>query len=128
MAVWPFCLPYPRTSVTVMPATFIFPSASLTSSTLFGRMMALIIFIGRLQSSAAAAMSSPVQEGGGGHPSRHRHDRSADLEQEPARQNGRAEEELPVHHSHVTSRSSRRTSAGPSRTKPRRGPSAACPT
>src|SRR5882672_178745 len=109
-----------------MPETFIFPSASLTSSTLFGRTMALISFMSRLQSSAAAAaMSSPVQEGGGGHPGRHRQHRSADLEQEPARQNGRAEEELPVHHSHVTSTPSRRTSAGSSRTRLWRGPSAA---
>src|SRR3979490_1589524 len=110
MAVWPFCLPCPRTSVTVMPETFTFPSASLTSSTLFGRTMALISFMSRLQSSAAAAMSSPVQEGGGSHPGRHRQHRSADLEQEAARQNGRADEELPVHHSHVTSTPSRRNS------------------
>src|SRR5438034_1326939 len=49
MAVWPFCLPWPRTSVTVMPEMLIFSSASRTSSTLFGRTIALINFIIALQ-------------------------------------------------------------------------------
>src|SRR5438105_3360602 len=49
MAVWPFCLPWPRTSVTVMPGRLTRPSASFTSSTLLGRTMALISFISRLQ-------------------------------------------------------------------------------
>src|SRR6266496_4847372 len=48
-AVWPFCLPWPRTSVTVMPEMLSLPSASLTSSTLLGRTMALINFIVALQ-------------------------------------------------------------------------------
>src|SRR5882672_8331189 len=49
MAVWPFCLPWPRTSVTVMPEIPSFSSASLTSSTLFGRTMLLISFMISLQ-------------------------------------------------------------------------------
>src|SRR5260370_23497367 len=49
MAVWPFCLPWPRTSVTVMPERLTRPSASFTSSTLLGRTMALSSFISRLQ-------------------------------------------------------------------------------
>src|SRR6266542_2665120 len=49
MAVWPFCLPWPRTSVTVIPDTPICSSASRTSSTLLGLMMALINFIVSLQ-------------------------------------------------------------------------------
>src|SRR5262252_5966714 len=49
MAVWPFCLPWPRTSVTVMPGRLTRPSASFTSSTLLGRTMALINFISCLQ-------------------------------------------------------------------------------
>src|SRR5437016_9916270 len=48
-AVCPFCLPWPRTSVTVMPEMLSLPSASLTSSTLLGRTMALINFIVALQ-------------------------------------------------------------------------------
>src|SRR5439155_9611415 len=49
MAVCPFCLPWPRTSVTVMPDTLSLPSASFTSSTLFGRTMVLMSFICALQ-------------------------------------------------------------------------------
>src|SRR2546427_7287584 len=49
MAVWPFCFPCPRTSVTVIPGRPTAPSASLTSSTLLGRTMALINFISCLQ-------------------------------------------------------------------------------
>src|SRR6185503_11122042 len=49
MAVWPFCLPWPRTSVTVIPEMFSFWSASRTSSTLLGRTIALINFIASLQ-------------------------------------------------------------------------------
>src|SRR5262245_53174226 len=48
-AVWPFCLPCPRTSVTVMPEMLSFASASFTSSTLFGRTTALINFTSALQ-------------------------------------------------------------------------------
>src|SRR5437016_4876212 len=48
-AVCPFCLPWPRTSVTVMPEMLSLPSASFTSSTLLGRTMVLINFIGALQ-------------------------------------------------------------------------------
>src|SRR6476661_4274474 len=44
-AVWPFCLPCPRTSVTVTPPMPSFSSASRTSSTLFGRTILLINFI-----------------------------------------------------------------------------------
>src|SRR5690606_14905461 len=51
MAVWPFCRPWPRTSVTVMPGVLSFSSASRTSSTLFGRTMLLMSFIGVLQSA-----------------------------------------------------------------------------
>src|SRR5436309_3550693 len=51
-AVCPFCLPCPRTSVTVTPDTPSLPSASFTSSTLLGRIIALINFIvGRLPCS-----------------------------------------------------------------------------
>src|SRR5438270_11263967 len=49
MAVCPFCLPWPRTSVTVMPERFSFASASFTSSALLGRMMAFSSFISVLQ-------------------------------------------------------------------------------
>src|SRR3990167_9360267 len=45
MAVWPFCLPCPRTSVTVSPEIPSCCSAALTSSTLLGRTTALINFI-----------------------------------------------------------------------------------
>jgi hypothetical protein len=44
MAVCPFCFPWPRTSVIVIPEAPIFSSASRTSSTLLGRMMLLISF------------------------------------------------------------------------------------
>src|SRR3954471_13894665 len=49
MAVCPFCLPWPRTSVTVMPERLSFARASFTSSTLLGRMMAFSSFIRVLQ-------------------------------------------------------------------------------
>src|SRR5437868_4124663 len=49
MAVCPFCLPCPRTSVTVIPEIPSFSSASLTSSTLFGRTMLLMSFMMSLQ-------------------------------------------------------------------------------
>src|SRR5216684_4324106 len=49
MAVCPFCLPCPPTSVTVMPEMLSLVNASFTSSTLFGRTMALINFIVVLQ-------------------------------------------------------------------------------
>src|SRR5918996_1334541 len=45
-SVWPFCRPNPRISVTVMPITPISVSASLTSSSLNGLMMASIFFMG----------------------------------------------------------------------------------
>src|SRR4051812_8372956 len=48
-AVWPFWRPWPRTSVTVIPARFSFSSASRTSSTLFGRTIHLMSFIPCLQ-------------------------------------------------------------------------------
>src|SRR2546429_2428709 len=44
-SVWPFCRPKPRTSVTVMPITPISVSASLTSSSLNGLMIASIFFM-----------------------------------------------------------------------------------
>src|SRR6476646_6765129 len=44
MAVCPFCLPWPRTSLTVIPETLSLLSASFTSSTLFGRTMHLSNF------------------------------------------------------------------------------------
>src|SRR4029077_9782675 len=44
MAVCPFCLPCPRTSVTVMPAMPSAASASLTASTLSGRTIAFNSF------------------------------------------------------------------------------------
>src|SRR5918997_585272 len=49
MAVCPFCRPWPRTSVTVMPPRFSFSSAARTSSTLLGRTMLLTSFINCLQ-------------------------------------------------------------------------------
>src|SRR3972149_4615571 len=49
MAVWPFWRPWPRTAVTVMPEMFTLPRASLMSSTLLGRTMALMSFIALLQ-------------------------------------------------------------------------------
>src|SRR3954454_10459867 len=49
MAVCPLCLPWPRTSVTVIPGRLMRPSASRTSSTLLGRTIALINFISALQ-------------------------------------------------------------------------------
>src|SRR6185295_16525487 len=45
MAVCPFCLPWPRTSVTVMPEICSFSRAALTSSTLLGRTIDLISFM-----------------------------------------------------------------------------------
>src|SRR5256884_7645205 len=47
-SVWPFCRPKPRTSVTVMPITPISVSASLTSSSLNGLMIASTFFISYL--------------------------------------------------------------------------------
>ena len=44
-SVWPFWRPKPRTSVTVMPMTPISVSASFTSSSLNGLMMASTFFI-----------------------------------------------------------------------------------
>src|SRR3989442_15541170 len=44
-ALCPFCRPWPRTSVTVMPAMLSLVRASFTSSSLFGRMIALMSFI-----------------------------------------------------------------------------------
>src|SRR5688500_17379654 len=44
-SVWPFCRPNPLTSVTVMPCTPIADSASRTSSSLNGLMIALTSFI-----------------------------------------------------------------------------------
>src|SRR3954469_14185997 len=100
MAVWPFCLPCPRTSVTVRPEAPICSSASLTSSTLFGRTMALISCIHLLQSSATALLA-PVEE-------RDRPDAECDrrhgrphLEEQTAAQDAAADEELPVHHCQV---------------------------
>src|SRR4030095_7011618 len=46
--VWPFWRPKPRTSVTVMPITPIAVSASLTSSSLNGLMMASTFFMSDL--------------------------------------------------------------------------------
>src|SRR5690606_18542102 len=45
ISVWPFCRPKPLTSETVIPATPIAPSASRTSSSLNGLMMAMMNFI-----------------------------------------------------------------------------------
>src|SRR5688572_15836028 len=56
MAVWPFCRPCPRTSVTVMPPTLSFSSASRTSSTLLGRSIALTSFIRCLQHAFQALL------------------------------------------------------------------------
>src|SRR5215510_5804540 len=47
-SVWPFCRPNPRTSVTVMPITPISVSASFTSSSLNGLMIASTFFISDL--------------------------------------------------------------------------------
>src|SRR5207247_5221019 len=47
-SVWPFWRPKPRTSVTVMPMTPISVSASFTSSSLNGLMMASTFFISNL--------------------------------------------------------------------------------
>src|SRR6267142_5958781 len=53
-SVWPFCRPKPLTSVTVIPCTPIDDSASRTSSSLNGLMIAVTSFIGlpRLESLA----------------------------------------------------------------------------
>src|SRR6478609_8366972 len=45
MAVWPFCFPCPRTSVTVRPVTPALLMASRTASTLSGRTIAFTSFI-----------------------------------------------------------------------------------
>src|SRR5689334_606116 len=58
MAVCPFCLPCPRTSVTVMPEMCSFSSDAFTSSTLLGRMIDLISFM-------RASLQDALQ--GGGH-------------------------------------------------------------
>jgi hypothetical protein len=47
-SVWPFCRPKPLTSVTVMPCTPTSASASRTSSSLNGLMIAMTIFIAHL--------------------------------------------------------------------------------
>ena len=44
-SVWPFCRPNPLTSVTVTPVTPISDSASRTSSSLNGLMIAITIFM-----------------------------------------------------------------------------------
>src|SRR5262249_48647520 len=44
-SVWPFCLPKPLTSVTVMPCTPIADRASRTSSSLKGLMIAVTSFM-----------------------------------------------------------------------------------
>src|SRR6476619_3290435 len=59
-AVCPFCRPCPRTSVTVRPEMLSFSSASLTSSTLFGRMMDLTSFTAVLEHSLQPP-AEPVQ-------------------------------------------------------------------
>ncbi len=45
ISVWPFCRPKPRTSLTVMPTTPAAVSASFTSSSLNGLMIASIFVI-----------------------------------------------------------------------------------
>src|SRR6187397_3142043 len=67
MAVWPFCRPCPRTSVTVMPGMFIFSRASRTSSTLFGRRMLLINFM--MVSPGLPPSAAPCDATGGKRPS-----------------------------------------------------------
>src|SRR5690606_29389281 len=56
-SVWPFCRPKPFTSVTVRPDTPTSPSASRTSSSLNGRMMAVISFMVRLLRDGGCAPS-----------------------------------------------------------------------
>src|SRR6267378_6844977 len=53
ISVWPFCRPKPRTSLTVMPTTPAAVSASLTSSSLNGLMIASIFVIAASRSVTA---------------------------------------------------------------------------
>src|SRR5882724_5293707 len=66
-SVWPFCRPKPRTSDTVMPITPMEVSASLTSSSLNGLMIASIFFIrdppGRVHSNRRARGCSRQKRG-----------------------------------------------------------------
>src|SRR5262249_18916465 len=64
-SVWPFCRPKPLTSVTVMPDTPTSVSASRTSSSLNGRMIATISFISRLLVECAGAASERLADGQG---------------------------------------------------------------
>src|SRR6185312_6437909 len=64
MAVCPFCLPWPRTSVTVIPETLSLVSASFTSSTLFGRTMHLINFMILLQQPLQPRRERVLRRGG----------------------------------------------------------------
>src|SRR5882672_20568 len=64
MAVCPFCLPWPRTSVTVIPDTLNLLSASFTSSTLLGRTMHLINFMILLQQSLQPRRERVLCRGG----------------------------------------------------------------
>src|SRR3989454_1871779 len=73
-SVWPFCRPKPLTSVTVIPCTPMADSASRTSSSLNGLMMAVTSFIFQVSSrgfdrvaAMAAALRSGLQGFGQGH-------------------------------------------------------------
>src|SRR5438105_3470123 len=62
-SVWPFCRPKPRTSETVMPITPMPVSASLTSSSLNGLMIASIFFITVLPIADVKATDVPRPPG-----------------------------------------------------------------
>src|SRR6266850_2833385 len=62
-SVWPFCRPKPRTSDTVMPITPMPVSASLTSSSLNGLMIASIFFITVLPIADVRATDVPRLHG-----------------------------------------------------------------
>src|SRR5262245_61337889 len=62
-SVWPFCRPNPFTSVTVMPCTPIADSASRTSSSLNGLMIAVTSFIGSLLERLAQRQDERVAAG-----------------------------------------------------------------
>src|SRR5688572_22702523 len=61
-AVWPFWRPWPRTSVTVMPAILSLPRASLMLSTMLGRTIALISFM-QSPSFSRGGPSTPLLAG-----------------------------------------------------------------
>src|SRR5262245_39482518 len=82
-SVWPFCRPNPRTSETVMPMTPMEVSASLTSSSLKGLMMASIFFIWDPPGGFGQATPMPGQHDQGAEEN-HRFDRRADPRAWPA--------------------------------------------